>query len=75
MAAFVLASAGALSTKTDSDSTSTIVQGWKRNAAFSCVQKRTCNNIETILCKDGVDQMYAKPTVDSDCTQLLTHKP
>ena len=76
VAAFVLASAGTLSNNAaETKSSLAPVQGWKRIAAFNCVQKRECNNLETIVCKDGIDNMYSKPTSDSDCTQLLTHKP
>lgn len=78
VAAFILASAGAIGTnasKADSKSSSTLVQGWKRISAFDCAPRRTCNNIENVICKDGIDNMYARPTLDDDCSQLLTHKP
>lgn len=76
VAAFVLASAGAVSTSNSStESAGTAIQGWKRTAPFVCEQKKICNNLGSILCVDGVDQMYAKPTPTSDCTELLTHRP
>lgn len=74
--AFVLASAGAVSTS-DSTTKSEIasVQGFKRTAPFNCQPQKICNNIGTVLCVDGTDQMYAKPSPASDCTEILTHKP
>lgn len=76
VAAFMLASAGAISTSNSSnESAGTAVQGWKRTAPFTCEQKKICNNLGIVLCVDGVDQMYAKPTPTSDCTELLTHRP
>lgn len=76
VAAFVLASAGAIGTNNASaEAKGGAIQGWKRVAPFSCEQKRQCNNLGTIVCVDGVDQMYAKPSPSSDCDQLLTHRP
>jgi hypothetical protein len=76
VAAFVLASAGAIGTNNVStDSKGTAVQGWKRIAPFNCEAKKVCNNLSSVICVDGVDQMYAKPTPTSDCEQLLTHRP
>lgn len=76
VAAFMLASAGAISTSnSNTESAGTAVQGWKRTAPFTCEQKKICNNQGGILCYDGVDQMYAKPTPSSDCTELLFHRP
>lgn len=74
--AFVLASAGAVSTNhSTTKSESAGVQGWKRTAPFNCQAQKICNNEGSILCVDGTDQMYAKPSPTSDCTALLTHKP
>lgn len=74
--AFVLASAGAVSTNGSSTAaTSAGVQGWKRTAPFNCQPQKICNNIGVVLCVDGADQMYAKPSPTADCTALLTHKP
>lgn len=74
--AFVLASAGAVGTNESSTTTAMAgVQGFKRTAPFSCQPLKICNNIGNILCVDGTDQMYAKPSPTSDCTALLTHKP
>lgn len=75
-AAFVLASAGAVSTSSASANTAQAsVQGWKRIAPFNCQQVRLCNNQGGPVCLNGTDTMYAKPTPSSDCTQILTHKP
>ncbi|WP_040473866.1 DUF6520 family protein [Flavobacterium frigoris] len=74
--AFVLASAGAVSTSdSTTNSESAGVQGFKRTAPFNCQPQKICNNIGTVLCVDGTDQMYAKPSPTSDCTEILTHKP
>ncbi|SHG81562.1 hypothetical protein SAMN05444372_11065 [Flavobacterium micromati] len=74
--AFVLASAGAVSTNhSSSESANAAVQGFKRTAPFNCQPQKICNNVGSILCVDGTDQMYAKPSSTSDCTALLTHKP
>lgn len=76
VAAFVLASAGAVSTSNSgAKSDSTDVQGWKRIAPFNCEPVKECNNIGEVLCVDGTDQLYAKPSPTSDCTELLTHRP
>ena len=74
-AAFVLASAGAVSTSSKSEGSLVDVQGWKRTAPFACTQARLCNNLSSAICMDGTDQVYAKATPTSDCTQILTHRP
>lgn len=76
VAAFILASAGAVSTNSsNTESRGTAVQGWKRIAPFNCQPKKICNNLGTVLCVDGTDQMYGKATPASDCTELLNHRP
>ena len=75
VAAFMLASAGAISTSTSDATPQATVQGWKRISAFNCTATKVCNQIGTAICVNGVDQMYGKATPTSDCTQLLTHRP
>ncbi|WP_333696420.1 DUF6520 family protein [Flavobacterium sp.] len=78
VAAFVLASAGAVSSSqmTQSSKATTTVQGWNRISPFNCVPVRECNNISDVLCKDASgNQMYGKLSEFSDCTELLTHQP
>lgn len=77
VAAFVLASAGAVSTSNSGKKAdSTVVQGWNRITPFNCVEGVECNNIGETLCKDlANNQMYGKVSEFSDCTELLTHQP
>lgn len=77
VAAFALASAGAVSTKHNDAPTDKLVtvQGWKRTAAFQCTAVKECNQIGSVLCFSGTDQMYGKPNDLSDCTDILTHRP
>ncbi|UUW07292.1 DUF6520 family protein [Flavobacterium plurextorum] len=77
VAAFVLASAGAVSTSNSVSAIKTTdVQGWKRIAPSNCEPVRECNNISEAFCVDASNnQMYGKPTPASDCTELLTHQP
>jgi len=74
--AFLFASASAMgSVNGNSNTTSADIQGWKRVSPFNCQAVKKCNNIGSILCVDGFDQMYAKPSPTSDCSELLTHRP
>ncbi len=76
VAAFMLASAGAVSTaNSGADSSTVLVQGWKRIAPNVCQPVKLCNNVSTALCYNGTDQMFSRPTPDSDCTGILYHKP
>lgn len=75
VAAFVLASAGAVSTSKSDTSASVSFQGWKQVSPVECELVRECNNIGTILCTSGGDQMFAKLTPASYCDEVLTHRP
>jgi len=77
VAAFVLASAGAVSTSSSGKKAdSTVAQGWNRIAPFNCVEGVECNNIGDAVCVDVANiPMYGKLSEFSDCTQLLTHEP
>jgi hypothetical protein len=73
--AFVLASAGAVSTSgSTAKSALAPIQGWKRTAPFQCSAVRDCNNETGPVCMNGADQLYGKATPTSDCTLILTHK-
>lgn len=74
--AILFASLGAVASVKSKSTTSTLnVQGWKRVGPFNCVEAIQCNNIGSILCKDGSEQMYGKADATSDCNILLTHRP
>ncbi|HMI08124.1 MAG TPA: DUF6520 family protein [Flavobacterium sp.] len=74
VAAFALASAGAVTTGNSGTKTAgTAVQGWKRIAPDNhCEQSIMCNNLPGPVCTSGGVQLYAK--VGLDCFQVLTHK-
>ena len=75
VAAFLLASAGALSTKTsDAKTESGAVQGFKRIAAFQCTPVKLCDNSGVVACYSGTDQMWGKTNELSDCINPLTHR-
>lgn len=69
---FLLASVGAIATST-SNSTNKVADtdGWKRVSMNNCVDKVSCNNIPSTLCKSGAFQAYGK--VGLDCIQPLYH--
>ena len=75
IAAFALASAGAVSTNGNSSSKSGDVQGWKRLTPdeTNCTEPRMCNNIGTATCFNGASQVYGK--IGLACTQTLNHRP
>ncbi len=75
VAAFVLASAGAVSNGNTNAKTSALVDGWRRTSPVTCEFVRKCNNEGTILCTSGGNQMYEKLTPSAYCTEILTHKP
>lgn len=70
VAAFVLASAGAVTTSNEKTAKTegTVVQGWTIN----CVQLRLCNNMPGPLCTQSGVQAYIKD--GSDCSEALFHK-
>lgn len=71
VAAFALASAGAVSTsnaKTDKGE-GKIAQGW----TIDCVELRQCNEMSQTLCKQAGVQAYRK--VGLDCSEALFHRP
>ena len=74
--AFVLASAGAVSTS-DSNSSSTTLNtpGWKRISPIECEYVADCNNEGSVICMSGSDQLFGKPTPASFCEDVLTHRP
>jgi hypothetical protein len=74
VAAFVLASAGAVSTSGVNASKSTVaaVQGWERVSPEQCSQLRMCNNIPNTICSLSGTQAFAK--VGNDCVEVLYHK-
>jgi len=75
VAAFMLASAGALSTNNSGTKTeSGLVQGFKRTEAFQCAPVKLCDNSGIVLCFSGTDQMYGKIDQLSDCIDPLTHR-
>ena len=72
IAAFALASAGAVTTAKSDDSGN--IQGWKRLTPdeTDCTEPRLCNNNGGPACFNGASQVYAK--IGMACTQVLTHK-
>ena len=73
VAAFMLASAGAVSTSSDSSkSTSAVIQGWQYTEPAQCTELRTCNNVGTTICTLSGVQAFAKN--GSDCTEVLYHR-
>lgn len=76
VAAFMLASAGAVSTSNSvtSSTTSAPQQGFKRIAPLNCQPVKMCNNVSDVLCTDGGQQLFGKATPTSDCTLILTHR-
>ena len=75
VAAFAMASAGAVSTSNSGSKTLAEVDGWRRTSPVSCEFVRKCNNISMALCSSGGAQLYGKPTPASYCTDILTHQP
>jgi hypothetical protein len=76
VAAFVLASAGAVSTqKTETPSGKLVLaQGWQRTGAFQCTFVRDCNQIGSALCFSGSIQLFGKADDFADCIDPLTHR-
>jgi hypothetical protein len=77
VAAFMLASAGAVSTSnsTTSSTDSAAQQGFRRIAPFNCQPVKMCNNVSDVVCKDGGgQQLFGKSSPASDCTLILTHQ-
>lgn len=76
VAAFMLASAGAVSTtsSTTASTASATQQGFKRIAPFNCQPVKMCNNESDVICKDGGQQLFGKSSPVSDCTLVLTHR-
>lgn len=76
LAAFVLASAGAVSTKKAETPSGKLVvaQGWQRTGAFQCTFVRDCNQIGSVLCFSGSTQLYGKADNLADCIDPLTHR-
>ena len=74
VAAFVLASAGAVATKTAGSNSKVIdTNGWARLSEGSpCQYVRSCNNNSLMVCKQGSIQVFAKTGVD-DCSSTLYH--
>ena len=75
VAAFMLASAGAIGTSKTGAKDAVAVQGWKRIAPTSCTPVKICNNQSQARCYNGNDQMFERLTPTSDCTGILYHKP
>lgn len=77
VAAFMLASAGALSTtNAGTASTSAPAQGFIRIAPFNCQFVKMCNNVGAITCEDSAGtNLLGKATPQSDCLVPLTHRP
>jgi len=73
VAAFVLASAGAVTTSNSNDSVTASTQGWRRIKVNDCVTPVMCNNLSANLCTTGAFQAYAK--IGLDCTSVLYHDP
>jgi hypothetical protein len=73
VAAFVLASAGAVNTGTTAKGEGGLIQGWDRIAPNDCVELTMCNNTSKVLCTFGGVQAYSK--VGNDCPAPLFHQP
>ena len=75
VAAFILASAGAVSTNVNSSTKSTIVatKGWNRISTNEpCTELRMCNNVGNTMCTLSGVQAFEK--VGANCTKELYHK-
>ncbi|NDP27740.1 MAG: hypothetical protein GZ087_09990 [Flavobacterium sp.] len=75
VAAFMLASAGAVSTNVNSSTKSTAVaiQGWNRISPNEpCTELRMCNNVGSTICTLSGVQAFEK--VGANCTKELYHK-
>ncbi len=73
VAAFMLASAGAVSTSSAvSKSTGAAVQGWQYTAPTQCTELRMCNNIGTTICTLSGVQAFGK--VGNECQTVLYQK-
>ena len=69
---FLLASVGAVTTSGASTAGKAAdTEGWRRISMNNCVDKVSCNNIPSTLCKSGAFQAYGK--VGLDCIQPLYH--
>ncbi len=77
VAAFMLASAGALSsTSAGTSSKSAPVQGFIRISPFNCQFVKMCNNVGSLTCEDNLSTpLLGKATPQSDCLIPLTHRP
>ncbi len=75
VAAFMLASAGAVNNSSSTTESATASEpGFRRIAPFNCQLVKMCNNVGDILCNDGGGILYGKITPTSDCTKILTHR-
>lgn len=73
--AFVLASAGAVSTSDLNAESSVEMDGWRRTSPVNCTFVKKCNNVGNILCTSSGIQLYAKPSPSSYCSDTLYHQP
>lgn len=71
VAAFAMASAGAVSTNESAKLAPET--GWRRVAMNDCISPVTCNGESSTLCTIGGFQRYKK--VGLDCVEPLFHKP
>lgn len=71
--AFLLASAGAVSTNEVSTSKSVDIQGYNRNSPTEpCEEVRLCNNQGSTICTLAGDQAFEQ--VGSNCAKELYHR-
>lgn len=71
--AFILASAGAVSSNAGSSKSSVDIQGYNRNSPTEpCEEVRLCNNQGTQICTLAGDQAFDK--VGANCSKELYHK-
>ena len=74
VAAFVLASAGAVSTSNITTKSSIDIDGWRRVSPVQCEFVQKCNNMGSTFCTSGGNRLYEKPTPASYCTGTLYHQ-
>ncbi|TPG44164.1 DUF6520 family protein [Flavobacterium pectinovorum] len=71
--AFILASAGAVSTNAGSSKSTADIQGYNRNSLTEpCEEVRLCNNQGTQICTLAGDQAFEQ--VGANCSKVLYHK-
>lgn len=71
--AFILASAGAISSNADSSKNTVDIQGYNRDSLTEpCEEVRLCNNQGTQICNLAGDQAFEK--VGSNCSKELYHR-